>query len=462
MDSRQPEASALRRDLGTIESYAVLIGILVGAGIFKVTSTASAATGPSVILGHLVLAPAVLASTVAYTVFLSTPLGLEPGGEAMHISRTFGSQRLAFVCAWLKLISYLGAGAYLAVALADYSIELVAPGSRPQEWLRRLVALAGLIFFLAVHLRGVRWFGRLQVWMCAVLALAIVVLVVPGLFAIELENYRPFFTAGGQGFVAALPPLFFAYAGFEALAQTAGEVRDSSRRLPRIFLRGVVATAVVFLLMSVVAFGVLPSAELEASEVPMSAAAARYLPFGATVLVTIGAVMAVATSLNATMLVPARLAWILARRGLLPRRLGELHSARGTPVAALLATFTLMAALLLSGQFRLALTIAVVALVALYGLHSAALLALPRRNPELYGQVTSDVPRPLQVAAGWLSLLAMGGILGVQFYGDVERIAARPLLPRLAEPDLTSLELLLVWSVLGLAVYLGRPEESPL
>ena len=80
-------SAPLRRDLGTLESYATLLGILIGAGIFKVTSDAWALTGSSVILGYVVLAPAILATSVAYSVFLSTPLGREPGGEYTHLSR---------------------------------------------------------------------------------------------------------------------------------------------------------------------------------------------------------------------------------------------------------------------------------------------------------------------------------------------------------------------------------------
>src|SRR6266581_8917952 len=114
----------LRRDLGTIESYAALLGILIGAGIFKVTSDAWALTGPSVIVGYLVLAPAILATSVAYSVFLSTPLGREPGGEYTHLSRTFGGHGLAFVGVWLKIISYIGALAYLAIAFGEYVQQL--------------------------------------------------------------------------------------------------------------------------------------------------------------------------------------------------------------------------------------------------------------------------------------------------------------------------------------------------
>ena len=115
----------LRRDLGTLESYATIIGILIGAGIFKVTSDAWALTGPGVILGYLVLAAAILATSVAYSVFISTPLGLDPGGEYEHISRTFGGHGLAFVGVWLKIISYIGALAYLSVAFAEYLTELI-------------------------------------------------------------------------------------------------------------------------------------------------------------------------------------------------------------------------------------------------------------------------------------------------------------------------------------------------
>src|SRR6266571_9149455 len=123
MNAQNPPAivGRLRRDLWSLESYAALVGILIGAGIFKVTGQAWLLAGPSVILGYLVLAPAVLATSVAYSVYLSTPLGREPGGEYTHLSRTFGGYGLAFVGAWLKIISYIGALAYQARAFADYT-----------------------------------------------------------------------------------------------------------------------------------------------------------------------------------------------------------------------------------------------------------------------------------------------------------------------------------------------------
>lgn len=448
--------AGLRRDLGTIESYATLVGILIGAGIFKVTSQAWLLTGPSVILGYLVLAPAILATSVPYSFFLSTPLGHDPGGEYTHVSHTFGGHGLAFVGAWLKAISYLGALAFLAQAFADYSLELVGAGEAGAA-ARQAVALAGLGFFFGVHAAGVRWFGRIQVAMCAVLGVSIVVLVVPGLFAIRPENYRPFFTHGVSGFAAALPPLFFAYAGFESLAQTAGEVKDSTRRLPGIFLRGIGATTVVYLLMSVVAFGTLPGERLGRSAAPMAEVAAVYLPVGAAWFVTLGAVMAVTTSLNVTMMTPSRVGIMLARDGLAPAWLGAIEPRTGTPILGLALTLAISTLLLLSGQIGLALNIAVFALVLLYLLHGFAFLVLPRFNPALFRQATIAIPLPLQRIAAVVSLLSMGAIVVLQIVEDARTLRTLDFAERVARRSLTTLELCLLWSVVGAVLYaLGR------
>src|SRR5438876_11550291 len=289
-DNSVPIISRLRRDLGTVESYAALIGILIGAGIFKVTSDAWRLTGPSVILGYAVLMPAILATSVPYAAFVSTPLGREPGGEYLHISRTLGGFRLAFIGAWLKIIAYVGAGAYLASALADYIIELT--GRRfSGSFVHQSLAIGSLFFFYLIHLVGVRWFGRIQVGMCVLLGLSIFVLVIPGLFAIHPANYSPFVTHGISVFALCLAPIFFSYDGFESLTQTAGETKDSTNRLPMVFLRGISATAFIFILMSVVAFGVLPGTRLGASSAPMTEVASVYLPCGAAAFVTLGALL---------------------------------------------------------------------------------------------------------------------------------------------------------------------------
>ncbi|HXD34379.1 MAG TPA: APC family permease [Pyrinomonadaceae bacterium] len=443
----------LRRDLGTVESYAALIGILIGAGIFKVTSEAGSITGPSVILSYILLMPAILATSVPYAAFISTPLGREPGGEYLHISRTLGGYAAAYIGSWLKIIAYVGAGAYLASALADYIIEL--SGRRLSgEFYHQALAIGSLLFFYVVHVVGVRWFGRIQVGMCVLLALAIIVLVVPGLFSIKPANYSPFFTHGFSGLAASLVPLFFSYAGFESLAQTAGETKDSTQRLPMVFLRGISVTALIFVLMSLVAFGVLPLTRLQSSSAPMTEVASVYLPWGATSFVTLGAVMAITTSLNPTLIVPSRLALIFVEDRLAPSWLGFVNPKTATPVRALTLTLAACLVLLISKQLSLALNVAVFALVLLYFLHSLVFLLLPRLNPQLNSEITIGLPVWVQRGAALFSVLSMATILIVQVLQDVHTLQTHSFSERLANHSLTSLELVLAWSAVGAVLYL--------
>jgi len=444
--------SRLRRDLGTVESYASLIGILIGAGIFKVTSDAWRLTGPSVILGYAVLMPAILATSVPYAAFISTSLGKEPGGEYLHLSRTFGGYKIAYIGAWLKIVAYIGAGAYLASALADYIIEL--SGRRISgEFAHQALAVGSLLFFYIVHIVGVRWFGRLQVAMCVVLGISILVLVIPGLFAIHPANYSPFITHGAKGFALSLAPIFFSYAGFESLAQTAGETKDSTRRLPLVFLKGVTATALIFIAMSAVAFGVLPGPRLGASAAPMTEVASVYLPWGAALVVTLGAIMAITTSVNPTLIVPSRMALIFVEDGLAPNWLGFISRRTATPVVSLTLNLIACLVLLLSKQLSLALNIAVFALVLLYCVHSLAFLVLPRSNPKLYAEISVNLPRWLMTAAAALSVLSMGVLITVQVMQDVQTLMTQSLRERIAQHALTSLELAVLWSGFAALLY---------
>src|SRR5581483_10398939 len=251
----------------------------------------------------------------------------------------------------------------------------------------------------------------------------------------------------------SLAPLFFSYAGFESLAQTAGEVKDSTQQLPRVFLKGLSLTALIFVLMSVVAFGVLPGPQLGASKAPMAEVAAVYLPTGAALFVTIGAIMALTTSLNSTLLVPSRLALMLARDGLAPRWLGAIHPRTGTPVWGLTLTLALSVVLLISRQLALVLNSAVFALVLLYFLHSLTFLLLPRCNPSLLKLITVKLAPRLQRAAAWISLLAMGGLVVLQIWQDLQTLLATSLRQRIANHTLTSVELVAAWGVIGLALY---------
>jgi amino acid transporter len=174
---------------------------------------------------------------------------------------------------------------------------------------------------------------------------------------------------------------------------------------------------------------------------------------GAAWFVTLGAVMALATSVNATMLVPSRVGIMLAEDGLAPRFIGAISRRTGTPVAGLTLTLFVTLLLLVSGQISLALNIAVFALVVLYFLHSVALLALPRANPSLYASITLRMPLLVQRVCAVISLIAMGTLIVVQLVGDVDVLRRLSFRERISNASLTTIELVVFWGAIGAVLY---------
>src|SRR4030095_3655708 len=181
--------------------------------------------------------------------------------------------------------------------------------------------------------------------------------------------------------------------------------------------------------------------------------ATKYFPWGAAAFVTLGAIMAITTSLNPTLIVPSRLALIFVEDGLAPAVLGSVNRRTATPVVALTLNLIACLVLLVSRQLALALNIAVFALVLLYFLHSVAFLLLPRFNPDLNRQITIAMPVWLQRVAAWVSVLAMGGLVLGQIYHDGKTLLSTSLSERISAHSLTSVELAIVWSAVGAGLY---------
>ena len=146
----------LKRDLGKLSGYATIIGILVGAGIFRVTGEAGAVAGSAVPWAYLLFAPIVLCTAMAYSVFISTPLGMRPGGAYIHISRTFGNYYFGFIAMWMKFFAFFGAISFMAISLGDYMTFFI-PDSDPRMW-----ASITMVFFYGVNLVGIRHYGHIQ------------------------------------------------------------------------------------------------------------------------------------------------------------------------------------------------------------------------------------------------------------------------------------------------------------
>ncbi len=421
------EMLSLRRDLGPLQVYATIIGTLIGAGIFVVTGKMGELAGPAVPLVYILLAPVILTTALAYAIFMSTPMGEYPGGAYLHISRTFKNLYIGYIMMWFKWIAYIGASGVLAVSFADY-LKFFYPG------LNTVATAAGvLILFYIINLVGVRIYGWVETIMFLIMMIAILVLVVPGLFTINLDYYHPLLPFGWSGVFKAMAPIFFAYAGFEAIAQLGGETKEPEKVLPRIFILGVLASAIIYFFMSFVAFGNMPYTELAKSEMAMADVASRYLPFGAAGIVAIGGLMAFTCSINSSLLVPSRILYAFARDYVTPHFMVKLNERFRTPHVNLTITTVVALALILTNSLWVMLNIALQAIFILYFFHSLAMVALPFVNKDLWNAARVKLPVPLVVIFGLFSMAFM-------VYFTAGMIAS-------------VINLFVVWFIVGTALY---------
>lgn len=402
----------LKRDLGKLSGYATIIGILVGAGIFRVTGEAGAVAGSAVPWAYLLFAPIVLCTAMAYSVFISTPLGMRPGGAYIHISRTFGNYYFGFIAMWMKFFAFFGAISFMAISLGDYMTFFI-PDSDPRMW-----ASITMVFFYGVNLVGIRHYGHIQTVLLFVLIFSILVLVIPGLFAVDLSFYNPILPKGFSGLLSAMPMLFFSYAGFETLAQAAGETKDPTGTLPMIFVKGVMAAVLIFFFMSFVAFGVLPAETLAQSQSAMADVADVYLPPWGSSVVAMGAMCAFLTSINGAILVPSRILFVFSEDRLLPPFLAAVHPKWRTPHVSLIISGIICTGLVWSKSAYFLLSIGLFGIFIIYIMQGLALVFLPTINKPLYDSAKFKPPVWVLYILGSVIVISMSFFL-FQIIADV-------------------------------------------
>jgi len=402
---------SLKRELGAISGYATIIGILIGAGIFRVTGEAGALAGSAVPLAYLLFAPIVLSTAIAYSVFTSTPLGMRPGGAYIHISRTFGNYYLGFIAMWMKLVAFVGAISFMSTSFGEY-MTYFFPAHDPRIW-----ASIVLIFFYGINIVGIRYYGQIQTAMLIILLISILILVIPGIPAINYSYYDPILPKGFNGLLAAMPMLFFSYAGFETLAQVAGETKDPTKTLPMIFVKGVLASVFIFFIMSFVAFGVLPAATLAQSSSAMADAAAQYLPPWGSSIVAIGAMSAFLTSINGSILVPSRMLFVFSEDRLMPKILAKVHPKWRTPYVSLIISAIICILLIWNQSANYLMNAGLIGIFIIYCFQGIALMALPTVNKRLFNSVQFKLPKWLLYLVGLMSALPMAYFLIVTIKG---------------------------------------------
>jgi len=326
------------RGLGLTVATALVVGSIIGVGIFNLPSSL-AVYGPISLVSMALTTVGALALALLFAA-LSRRLPAD-GGPYAYARVAFGNG-LGFANAWSYWITAWAGNAAIAVGWVLYVEEFVNTGHN--KVLSVLLVLVGLWIPALINLSGVKNMGAVQVVTTVLKFAALAFMSTVGLFFIHRANYTPW-NVSGEGAIAAIGGgmaiALFSYLGVETAAVAAGKVRDPDRNIPRSTILGTLATAVVYMLSLTAVFGILSNSQLSGSTAPFSDAV--NVMFGGT---WAGYVMAMAVvisgfgALNGWTMICAEMPLAAAKDGLFPERFKRL-SDKGVPVFGIVASTAL-------------------------------------------------------------------------------------------------------------------------
>jgi APA family basic amino acid/polyamine antiporter len=402
--------SELARELGLFDSVMMMVGIVIGSGIFLTTGI-MAQSIPSV---PLLLLAWVLGGVLTLTGALTfAELGAampQAGGQYVYLRAAYGNLA-AFLFGWiLFLVAMGGSIAALGVGFADYSGHFVPAVSTDQLVLAldftaiginythnvstvQLTAVVVIVLLTACNYAGVVFGKLIQNAFTVVKIGALVAFVVVGLLLGSEQrldlSLNPTGASSGAllvGFGVAVVAVSWAFDGWNNINYVAGEIRDPKRNLPLALFMGTAAITVLYVLVNVVYLLALPLPEL-VGVVRVAEHASRAM-FGTGAASLVSAVVVISTfgALNGSIFVGPRVYYAMARDGVFFRKAGTVHPRFGTPGAAVLTQAVWACALTLTGTYEQLFTYVMFITLAFWTAAVAAVFVLRRQRP--------DLPRP--------------------------------------------------------------------
>jgi len=400
----------LVRGLGPWASVAIVVGTMIGTGIF-LKPAEMAREGHSV---SIVFAAWIVGAVLSIFGALSyAELGAaipEAGGEYAYLRRGFGPV-WGFLFGWMHSIvgrpastASIAAGMMRflsfflpAVAAPIFSVHIAIPGLtawiKPYDfaftWAQPL-AVFWLVLMTGVNYLGVRLGGGVQVFLTAIKLVSITIVigvafVLPSGGGHAGDPVWPTAVNAGlfSAFLAALAAALWAYDGWEDLNLVGSEVKDPARNFPRALVGGVSLVALVYLLFSAACLKVLPFAGVANSMHVASDVVERVVGHGAAAWVTLAMLISALGSMNSSILSGARVPYAMARDRVFFKIADGIHAKYRTPGRALIFQGTLASVLALSGTFEELTNLFIFAGWIFYGLAVVALFRLRRTEPEM-------------------------------------------------------------------------------
>lgn len=442
------ERHTLRKTLSWPHLVALGVGAIVGTGIYTLTGVGADRAGPAVILAFAVAGVVCACAALAYAELATL---IPTAGSAYTYTYSVVGESIAWIVGWSLILEYslacstvaVGWSAYLVGWLQSAGVELPAVLlSGPHAGgIINLPAVVVALTIAGLLMAGTRESATLNIILVIIKMTALAAFVVLALPAFDADNLRPFAPYGlgsrvdpdgvTRGVMAAAAIVFFAFYGFDAVATSAEEAKNPGRDLKIGIIGSMVACTVIYMLVAIAAIGAVDHLKIGDSAEPLAFVMRTLEHPLAARLIGLAALIALPSVILVMMYGQSRIFFVMARDGLLPRKLSEVSPRTGSPVLITAITGIFVAAI--AGFFRLdeiaelANAGTLLAFIAVAG----CMMILRRRSPDL--PRVYRCPQPY-----WVGTLAI--------LGCIYLIVSLPN---------ATLYRFLIWNLVGIGVYLA-------
>ena len=349
----QPGSVQLKRELGTGTSTALVIGNMVGSGVFLLPASLAGVvliSGSGSLLAWLLGGmAAMLLALVFANLGRAYP---KTGGPYAYSRRAFGDF-IGFWMAWGYWIAAWVGNAAITVAFVGYA-SVFWPELGTNNLLAALVGIAVVWLLTAVNVLGVRQGGMVQLVTTILKFVPLAVIGIIGLFFIDGGNFTPVAPNGWGpgdgvlgGITAAAALTLWAFIGLESATVPAEEVKDPERTIPRASILGTGVTTIVYILATIAIVGIIPVSQLAESTSPFADAAGEIFGGNWGKVIALVAMISTFGALNGWILIQGRIPMAAARDGLFPKVFANLTHRGRTPWVGLVASSALITGLML-------------------------------------------------------------------------------------------------------------------
>lgn len=410
-ESPSPEPT-LARTIGLTALIIYGVGDMLGSGIYALIGRAAGVMGNAIWLAFLTSMLAALLTGLSYA-----SLGSRyprAAGAAYVTQRAFRLPFLSYLIGLAVLASGLTSFATQSRAFSGYFLDMA--GIAAPMWMIVLLFIAALTFINFWGMRESIWLN----FVCTAIEVGGLFLIIfVGVRFLGTVSYFETPTVAGEPVPLGLPLMlqgavltFYSFIGFEDMINVVEEVKNPRRNFPRAVLFALAIATVIYILVSLVAISVVPHAELAASDAPLVEVVRRAAPWFPPFLFSLIALFAITNTALLNYIMGSRLAYGMARQGLVPARLGAIHPVRRTPYIAILILMVIVGVLALSGNIANLARATSVLLLFSFILVNASLIVLQRRPNEPRGALEI----PAFVPAGGILICAamlLSPLLGI-------------------------------------------------